>query len=1723
MSADADGTPADPFLNPRRSTGVCHVSVVNDGRMVVEDVDADQTTSSSPAAAALSTICVSPSVAVETRVSSGLQNAAARLASNAAACGGADVIVPHTRKRERPAVALAHAGTTASTTAAPPQASRRRANGVALSCSRHVGGAARTFEARRQRGNTERSDEDALSEATCGEDGGGDEAGYAPDDDGEGDAEERALAAAASSLTTGPGAFTAASAASATPHPWLVTDAFHVCLWFVLRYAGDALSAEDLWACRAVLSLTAVSATDEGHGGVCALSKDAFSGAKGAETTTALAAAEQAPGVSMEPDIWAWSGSEESELLLRLLLRSPHSFTVRHLELRYGDWLHVQLALNALTRRRFLWWTTTGTSLSSAAGDAEAVRLHGAEEDVTTDRKKAPLIPVDELTCTEMAPSPFVEHYDGARVARLLLSSCDEVKSQHRHAATVGESAPTLSCAETVIRVAQAVRATELRTFLTTLRHCSKARAALNESTPKEKCITSATVSTLCTSPSVFCKSDVAGASAEAKPRPVQLPKSGGGAKLVACARPGQTSHNGLYDAIPGRKRDMICYLVERRYSVWAPASTVSGVPAASSTTHSTAAGTVVPSHGTPRTAPRALSSAPSAATCGPRSALRCPSSVVSAGDRSESRRCFLTVTEEADVVAQCWDRIIGSVYVPHAGLKQNLVRVAELFHVLTSNSGAGLLSERSAKGLAATMTVATPPNLLMVRSQLLLLLQALHAARYEARPGSKAFLESVPHALLPRWFLPRLTAKVTTRAVPRASRPPDRGIPSGGRAGSKTESQGYHPSVSAESSDGDSTLMDDIVCSARSFQAFDVAEDGAATQTCEITLHVRLFASPAILQEYRRALSTQRELYYATDGAVTGAQRHRGKSGTFLSRMYETVMAAVRAGVARVKRHPVYGCSAASASFVSDETTRFGSIGPPAHPVVSEAPPSPKASTPSATVSLEALAYQQGCYAEHLLIFTPLYRWFACLEALFPLLQSARRYADANACLRCLLYEPIFVLHHIPVGGTHCNISPITYAFRYRAHKRGKWLIRLAQNLSHQKRYAEALAVLTKAQAGYRELSSYAMNDARSKPTATSVGPACGSNYERLPCDAMSNSTAAALCDVLAGNRSPAIESVLPQEVQRRGRMLRVFWPATASVSSATGGDNTLLTAAEKPSPGSLALLHAAWEYVRDRYCRRQDRLALEKSLAMMHRKVHQWTPPAPNLELETRRLADVAVRRVRGVRDELDRMLWREPTGQARKRSGASSGAAAEAAKSTTSCGARSLQRCPALPVEQFVLQYYLSRWNGASTTAAAASPAADPHHRRPTEIFAVDYTEPETERSNDVGGATITSVWSGAHCEGHWIACLARAFLWDCYWAFPSASPSLDTFSGSAHVQESDRPTGEVLWLSPFQDGPLDLTTPLQFLWRRRALIEARLAKLERCTREELVAYVAAHIKMERRKSDEEASLGMAKERGRGAESEAPRSEERAVQREEVDEDGDGNEERACRRRSRGEAGCGLHHHRYSSETEEALCAEHEEDSVLLVSPVAETSLSFAKSETSSLLRGWAEQERKAEAEEVKPMTDSADTSLSLFAPTLSIPEAWKVSVGPLPLLDVLRAIPLKPLWRLLRCLYLSPVTEGVPLEFSGFPDLVFWRAGGISDGVCSNAAARASVEDSAAMLRPSFCLMEVKSPSDSLSTKQIAVNDLLHRCGFDVCVVRVDEVHHDGQRVSTKRIR
>lgn len=96
---------------------------------------------------------------------------------------------------------------------------------------------------------------------------------------------------------------------------------------------------------------------------------------------------------------------------------------------------------------------------------------------------------------------------------------------------------------------------------------------------------------------------------------------------------------------------------------------------------------------------------------------------------------------------------------------------------------------------------------------------------------------------------------------------------------------------------------------------------------------------------------------------------------------------------------------------------------------------------------------------------------------------------------------------------------------------------------------------------------------------------------------------------------------------------------------------------------------------------------------------------------------------------------------------------------------------------------------------------------------------------------------------------------------------------------------------------------------------------------------------------------------------------------------------------------------------------------------------------------------------------------------------------------PLVEVVNAIPQQPLIELLRCMFLRTTLSGFSSSFSGFPDLILWSrqaASGEEKSKCH------------------FKLLEVKSPHDELSTKQIAVNDTLLRCGFEVYVVRVEAV-------------
>ncbi|KPA81218.1 hypothetical protein ABB37_03638 [Leptomonas pyrrhocoris] len=1654
----APSHPTDPFLNPRRSAAVAPTQPRPD-----RDVTA---------------VSALPAVSVTSRVAA---------------------------KRPRPSAPTAAPDASAvesnNSASGRPQARKARPTTTTRlgSLGSIVAGSAGEFDRTSEGNESAFADHAGTEGASNGilQDGGD------SSDEGERDVEEKAfLAAASATVPDGHGASSAA-----TPHPWLVTDAFHVSLWYVLRYAGSALSTADLWACRALLSLTAVMPPLPSPPLPTEDKKTAFVDDTNVSSLPLDGTAESKSLRATPSGAWTWTGTEESELLLRLILRKPHGFTGRHLEARYGDWLHMQPTLTALTERRFLWWPSSSASVASPTdkkGNNKAAAPHRSPVDVESEALAAPSPPHDAraLRSTSLCSTPMMEEYDGTRVARMLLQG-----GAVGAARQADEPAGGLCfVSEELVRVLHAVRSTELRLFLTALRHGCKAHATREALTddlpPLVSRQTPKNAKNGAGEDNASVKSSNAGRVGEG----VSPLKDHHGSFNEPIYKNMPLGDNSLYDAIPGRKQDMIRYAMERRYSLWAPTSPAVVTGASSDTAA--------------KTSTVAATSRSSAAGGGGggdtvqnnnnrdgqqgRSTRR--NGGAAAGQFTEQssasdykgalfvRRCFRDVEDEALLVARCWDTHVGPVYAPHAGLKAHLVWVTEIFHVLTANGGAGVVGQQKLKPLAATMAVAAPPTLLMLRPQLLLLLQSLQSARqkrrqaapspatgeHEARkgpslratPASAAAAEEsdettvsadvnrVPYALLPRWF----TAPVTPQAASSSSLTCTSAL---------TEKKTAKASTNSHKLDRPPIMLNDelsdeeIISSTRSFHVPDTDEDGNSRSgvTCGVPPPVQLFGTTPMLLEYRAALHAHRALYDVTDGAASAAQRFRGRNEAFVSHMYNKVIGAVRAGVAAVQRHPLKHSSSPTPP---SDAARFVSPFPPL-----------STARQQASVSLDSILYARGNHAEHLLVFTPLYRWFSCLELLYQVLQSAHRYAEANECLRFLLYEPVYVLHHMPeLGGgpstlaareaarASRGLSPVTYAFRYKTHKRGEWLSRLAHNMVHLKRYTEALTFLEEAQTGFRELTGKITEIAKLK----------------APFADPTNETAAALCGVLTGTSWD--ESMLPVTVQRRGRMLRVLWSSLASTATASDDDKGS-NAASSSYPCSLALYHAVWEYIRDRYCRRHDRLELERLLAMLHRRLRRWTPLAAHSQLATRQLTDVAVQRVRGVRDALDCMLWREPSENTPVIGGARGATAQAISGAGAAVQAPNSSRRPALPVELFVLEHFLKKWNQPDPNERLSSVTRK--RQRDNEARTVDHAAGAEERNHPTNRSGGRGVWCGAHCEGRWIRCLAHALLWDCYWAYPSVSrQKADAPPATRQVDGPCAADHDLLWLSAFQDGPLDVITPVNFLLRRRAFIADRIAQLERCSREELQSWVAAHIK----------TGGEEHAQQRGA---STLSKEAAIRQEYS---------------KTGSLESGLPRAGDADVEAESYTEEEEESEEEIVGRGGTRGFGSAKSAANP----------------------KGDVRGSIG--TSTIPEAWKVPVGSLPLLDILRVLPLPPLWRLLRCLYLSPVTEGVPLRFSGFPDLVFWRCHGeaerdldqtmkLSDALNGSSAhatrtVPASISNNASS--PSlFCLMEVKSPSDTLSTKQISVNDILCRCGFQVCVLRVDAVHDNGEPVSAKKLR
>ncbi|ESL07545.1 hypothetical protein TRSC58_04764 [Trypanosoma rangeli SC58] len=232
--------------------------------------------------------------------------------------------------------------------------------------------------------------------------------------------------------------------------------------------------------------------------------------------------------------------------------------------------------------------------------------------------------------------------------------------------------------------------------------------------------------------------------------------------------------------------------------------------------------------------------------------------------------------------------------------------------------------------------------------------------------------------------------------------------------------------------------------------------------------------------------------------------------------------------------------------------------------------------------VTVEFLLQQGGLLYEHLLPFLPKYAWFACAELLVPLLQFNKEYALANQWLRTLLGEPVHVV------ASACG--SVKFPFYYRPQKRGKWYHRVAQNLVLLGDKRAALEMLEKQQQNWRQQSSRT--------------PQC-------------------VC-VEAAKR-------LPVGLQRRARLLSAVFP---SPKGSRGGEN------------KVAVYNAVNEYHRRHFCRRFDRIAIERTLALLHRSLRRWTPfPASYMSFISHLLAAKVVT-IHAARDTMDLTLWSDPS---------------------------------------------------------------------------------------------------------------------------------------------------------------------------------------------------------------------------------------------------------------------------------------------------------------------------------------------------------------------------------------------------------------------------------------------------------------------------------------------
>ena len=291
-----------------------------------------------------------------------------------------------------------------------------------------------------------------------------------------------------------------------------------------------------------------------------------------------------------------------------------------------------------------------------------------------------------------------------------------------------------------------------------------------------------------------------------------------------------------------------------------------------------------------------------------------------------------------------------------------------------------------------------------------------------------------------------------------------------------------------------------------------------------------------------------------------------------------------------------------------------------------------------------------------------------------------------------------------------------------------------------------------------------------------------------------------------------------------------------------------------------------------------------------------------------------------------------------------------------------------------------------------------------------------------------------WEGMHCEGRWFSLLFHLCFFDALY-------DVNATHCNCSDDNNEPSAPPFVWLSPFQQDPLDLTVPQQFVARRRAVVESILSKLESCSREEFVKLIMSRV-----------IIGADAKRS---------SDDPFDQEESSDEEGEGGG---------------------TEQTEERV------------------------SKATDVAAGKGEEELATGGDDDDDDDDDEEEPAILARPVAAGSSSYGVNVGTFPILELALAVPRPQLCALFRIFLLSPSWEGYTIRFSGFPDLVVWRnlsmvekGAGDPPVVASDPSTWPTVGD--------FRVCEVKSPSDSLSDKQLVIMDAMQRVGFTVDVAQI----------------